>query len=61
MFIRPTSLGLAMLNAAMKHADDKSNPLAEKIGTQIIKNDRPSAPLVSGYNRTECDNIRIKG
>jgi hypothetical protein len=53
-------MGLALLNAAMKHADDKSNPLAEKIGTTIIKNDRPSQPLASGYNRTMCDNIRIK-
>ena len=59
MSVRPTSLGLALLNAAMRHVDESSNPLAQRVGSAIIKNDRPSQPLKSGYNRTMCDNLRV--
>lgn len=56
MHIRPTSLGLALLNAAVKH---QSNGVAQVVINTLGKNDRPNAPLQSGYNRVERDNLRL--
>lgn len=55
MYIRPTTLGLALLQAATA----SNSKLADKVVTQVLRNDRPSDPLHSGYNRTMQDNIRV--
>jgi len=56
MFVRPTSLGLALLNAAIKNPTHKA---ADKALTLVMKNDNPDAPIKSGYNRVMKDNIRV--
>lgn len=54
--VRPTALGLAMLNAAVKNPKHKA---ADKAMTLVMKNDRPDAPTQSEYNRTMQDGIRV--
>lgn len=52
-FSRPTTLGLAMLNAACKHLDNPQAPrIATIVGSLIVKDDRP-------YNRLEHNGIRV--
>jgi len=57
MFVRPTSLGFALLNAAVKAPT--RNMTADRVLTVIMKNDNPDAPIKSGYNRVMKDNIRV--
>ena len=55
-FVRPSALGLAMLNAAMKTPHAGTSGVVLDL---IVKRDRPDAPAQSGYNRIEHDGIRV--
>ena len=55
-FVRPTSLGLALLNAAIANPKHR---VADKAMTLVMKNDRPDKPAQSGSNRIEHDGIRV--
>ena len=56
MFVRPTSLGLAFLNAALKTG---AHPAAASVVSLIQANDRYKNKMVSGYNRTEIDGLKL--
>jgi len=63
MFVRPTPLALAFMNAAWKATNNATlpandRPLAAKVLTLAIS-DNPKRPMSSGYNRTEIDGIRV--
>ena len=57
MLVRPTILGDAMLRAALKTG--AQNSVASTVVQLIQKNDRYKNLMVSGYNRTEIDGIRV--
>jgi hypothetical protein len=57
MFIRPTILGDAMLRAALKAG--AQNKIAATAIELIRQKDRYKNVMVSGYNRTEIDGVRV--
>lgn len=63
MFIRPTPMALALMNAAMQAtnnatAQPNDRPLATMVLTHAVR-DNPKRPMQSGYNRTEIDGIKV--
>lgn len=63
MFIRPTPMALAMMNAAMKATNNATvsandRPLATMVLTHAIR-DNPKKPMQTGYNRTEIDGLKL--
>ena len=57
MLVRPTSLGLAFFNAAMKTG--AQHPVAASVVQLIQANDRYKNKMCSGYNRTEIDGLKL--
>jgi len=63
MFVRPTPMALALMNAAMSATQNATlapndRPLASLVLTKAIT-DNPKRPMASGYNRTEIDGLKL--
>ena len=54
-FVRPTSIGLALLNAAMS----SKSKLGQQVVSNVLKHEDTNNPIRSGYNRIEHDGIRV--
>jgi hypothetical protein len=55
MQVRPTTLALALANAALR---TPANGMAKKVLYHAMS-DNPKRPLETGYNRSITDNVRV--